>query len=94
MRVLEATQRQGVRLPRFPHKNLELYFAALEDERRHKEGREPLRKPPYTEEDYHEDMRAIAELRGDPGWQSREGRAFLDEWEDASRESLEKGMQL
>ena len=74
----------------WPQKNLEGYFAALENARREKEGREPLRPQPYTEEDYREDMRVIASLRTDPGWDTELGHRFLDEWQEANRKSLDE----
>ena len=74
----------------WPQKNLEGYFAALENARREKEGRELLRTQPYTEEDYREDMRVIASLRTDPGWDTELGHRFLDEWAEVNRKSLDE----
>ena len=71
----------------WPQKNLEGYFAALE----HARGEGPAPRPqPYTEEDYREDMRVIASLRTDPGWDTELGHRFLDEWEQVNRKSLDE----
>lgn len=93
-RRLERLEARTTKRPEgFPSKNLELYYAALENVHRERAGL-PLREIPYTEEDYHDDMRVIASLRADPGWDTELGHRFLDEWESISRESLEKGKRL
>lgn len=91
-RRLEALEaNKAARPPEgFPNKNLEQYFRALENDRRERAG-VALLEMPYNEEDYYDDMRVIASLRTDPGWDTEQGRMFLDEWENAAEKSLEKG---
>ena len=71
-------------------KHLVGYFAALDNARGEEEGRELPRTEPYTQEDYREDMRVIASLRTDPGWDTELGHRFLDEWEQVNRKSLDE----
>ena len=76
-----------------PHKRIwERYFHAHENARREIEGREPLPELPYTEEDRADDRRFLEETipmyRALPGWQSGEGKAILDTWEQHTRERL------
>jgi hypothetical protein len=73
----------------------ERYFHAHENARRRIEGREPLPELPYTEEDREDDRAFLEELipayRARPGWQSGEGKAVLDRWEQDTRERLANG---
>ena len=87
-RRLRALEDRAPKRPEgWPQKNLEGYFAALENAR----GEGPAPRPqPYTEEDYREDMRVIASLRTDPGWDTELGHRFLDEWEQVNRKSLDE----
>jgi hypothetical protein len=74
---------------------MERYFHAHENARREIEGREPLPDLPYTDEDREDDRRCLAEVipayRTSPGYQSGEGKDFLDQWEQETRERLAKG---
>jgi hypothetical protein len=66
-----------------------------ENARREIEGREPLPELPYTEEDREDDRRCLEEIipayRASPGYQSGEGKAFLDHWEQSIRDKPAKG---
>ncbi len=72
----------------------ERYFHAHENARRELDGLEPLSELPYTEEDREDDQRtleqAIPAAREDPAWQTRDAKAFLDEWERDLRDRLRK----
>jgi hypothetical protein len=74
----------------------ERFFHAQENARREIEGREPLPDLPYTEEDLQDDRRCLEETipayRASPGYQSGEGKYFLDEWEKHIRENLQRGI--
>jgi hypothetical protein len=74
---------------------MERFFHAHENARREIEGREPLPELPYTEEDRKDDRRCLAEVipqyRMSPGYQRGEGKAFLEHWEQTTRERLAKG---
>jgi hypothetical protein len=74
---------------------MERYFHAHENARREIEGREPLPDLPYTDEDREDDRRCLAEVipayRTSPGYQHGEGKDFLDQWEQETRERLAKG---
>ena len=63
-----------------------------ENARREIEGEEPLPDLPYTEEDRQDDRACLEELipryRASPGWQSGEGKDFLDDWEQRTKERL------
>jgi hypothetical protein len=84
----EAPQRSRV---------MERYFHAHENARREIEGREPLPELPYTDEDREDDRRCLEEIipryRSSPGYQSGDGKAFLDQWEQSIRDNLAKGAQ-
>jgi hypothetical protein len=66
-----------------------------ENARREIEGREPLPDLPYTDEDREDDRRCLAEVipayRTSPGYQHGQGKDFLDQWEQETRERLAKG---
>jgi hypothetical protein len=71
----------------------ERYFHAFENGRRELQGLDPLPDLSYTEEDREDDRRCLAEVipsyrASSPGWQSGEGKAFLDAWEQHIREKL------
>ena len=72
----------------------ERYFHAHENARRELDGLEPLSELPYTEEGREDDQRtleqAIPAAREDPGRQTRDAKAFLDEWERDLRDRLRK----
>jgi hypothetical protein len=74
---------------------MERYFHAHENARREIEGREPLPDLPYTDEDREDDRRCLAEVipayRTSPGYQHGQGKDFLDQWEQETRERLAKG---
>jgi hypothetical protein len=57
-------------------------------------GPEPLPDLPYTQEDREDDGRCLAEVipqyRMSPGYQRGEGKAFLDHWEQETRETSER----
>jgi hypothetical protein len=76
---------------------MERYFHAHENARREIEGREPLPELPYTDEDREDDRRCLEEIipryRSSPGYQSGDGKAFLDQWERSIRDNLAKGAQ-
>jgi hypothetical protein len=76
---------------------MERYLHAHENARREIEEREPLPDLPYTEEDRNDDRRCLAEVipayRTSPGYQHGEGKAFLDQWEQTTRERLENGVE-
>jgi hypothetical protein len=74
---------------------LDRFFKELENIERADVGLPPL---PYTEEDREDDRRCLREVipayrAASPGWQSGEGKAFLDTWEEHIREKLAKGAQ-
>ena len=75
----------------------ERYFHTYENARREIAGLEPLPELPYTEEDRADDMDTLAETipayRASPGYQSGEGKAFLDHWEQSLREKLKRGVE-
>jgi hypothetical protein len=73
---------------------MERYLHTYENARREIEGRELLPDLPYTEEDHEDDRRFLEETipayRELPGWQSEEGRAILNWWEQHTRDKLAK----
>jgi hypothetical protein len=75
---------------------MERFLHVIENARREIEGRELLPDLPYTEEDREGDRRCLEETipayRASPGYQSGEGKHFLDEWEKHIREKLKKGI--
>jgi hypothetical protein len=75
-------------------RSLERLLHLHEQARREIEGREPLPDLPYTDEDRVDDRRCLAEVipqyRMSPGYQSGEGKAFLDHWERETRQRLAK----
>ena len=76
---------------------MEQLLHAHEQARREIEGREPLPDLPYTDEDREDDRRCLEETipayRASPGYQSGEGKAFLDHWEQSIRDKLAKGVE-
>jgi hypothetical protein len=68
-----------------------------ENARREIEGREPLPDLPRTEEGREVDRRCLEQVipsyRTSPGYQSGEGKAFLDHWEQCIRDKLSKGVE-
>jgi hypothetical protein len=66
-----------------------------ENARREIHGLEPLPGLPYTKEDREDDKETLEETipayRMSPGYQSGEGKAYLDRWERETRERLAKG---
>lgn len=69
---------------------LRRYFEALENVKREQVGLEPL-EIPYTREELENDLTMIEEMRDDPGWQTPEAQALLNQWERDIREKIEKG---
>ncbi len=73
---------------------LERYWHELDNARRAQSGFKPLPVLEYTKEDYADDLRTLREhipvMRSDSGWQTEEGRAFLDEWERNVTERIER----
>ena len=88
LEALEAWPKPGA------HENprdLERYFHALQNAEREEKGLEPLPGLPYTEEDYHDDLRAIAAYRANLGGQTEEAQDVLDEWErDVNNQWIER----
>ena len=87
---LEASKAQGV--ARFPTpRYLDRYFKELENLERAGLAKLPL---PYTEEDRIDDEdtleSTIPAYRAQPGWQTGEAAAFLEEWERALTEKLKR----
>jgi len=74
---------------------MERFLHLHENASREIAGLEPLPDLPYTQEDREDDRRSLEEVipsyRASPGYQSGEGKYFLDEWEQATRERLAKG---
>ena len=72
------------------------YFHAHENARRGLHELEPLPELPYTKEDREEDERTLARTipayRDEPGWQTEEARAFLDDWERKTKERTERNI--
>ncbi len=79
-------RQQGYQVPR----HMERFFHAMESARRELEGLEPLPDLECTEEDYQDAMNTIAAYRAEPGWQIGEAKAFLDQWEQETRERMER----
>jgi hypothetical protein len=77
---------------------MERLLHAHENARREIERREPLPELPYTEEDREDDRRCLEELipkyRASPGYQSGEGKAFLDRMEQETSVRLERVMHF
>ena len=75
----------------------ERYLHSHEQARREIEGREPLPDLPYTAEDLEDDRRCLEETipayRAEPGYESGEGKDFLDQWEQSIRDKLAKGVE-
>jgi hypothetical protein len=72
----------------------ERYLHVHENGRREIQGLEPLPDLPYTEEDRADDRETLEETipryRMSPGYQSGDGKAFLDQWERSIRDKLAK----
>jgi hypothetical protein len=74
---------------------MERFLHLHEQARREIHGLEPLPDLPYTDEDREDDRRCLAEVipayRTSPGYQHGQGKDFLDQWEQETRERLAKG---
>jgi hypothetical protein len=74
---------------------MERLLHAHEQARREIQGLKPLPDLPYTEEDRADDKETLRETipayRASPGYQSGDGKAFLDHWEREVRDRLAKG---
>jgi hypothetical protein len=83
-----ASASEGWRMPRY----LEAYFRAIENLERKEASLPPL---DYTEGDRRDDEEFLRETlpfyRANLGWQREEAQSVLDEWENHTRQKLEKG---
>ena len=66
---------------------MERLLHAFENARREMEGLESLPDAPYSDEELREDLEVISAYRASPGYQSGEGKHFLDEWEKHVRKN-------
>jgi len=77
---------------KYPPAYMDHYFRELENCRRNEAGLEPL---PYTEEDRRHDEAFLREtlpaFRASLGWQRKEARDVLDEFERMTLERIHKG---
>jgi hypothetical protein len=84
-------------LPPERSRTMERWLHLHENARREIEGREPLPDLPRTEEGREVDRRCLEQVipsyRTSPGYQSGEGKAFLDHWEQCIRDKLSKGVE-
>jgi hypothetical protein len=94
-RLEKLEGRATVQEPPRTSRAMERFLHLHEQARREIHGLEPLPDLPYTDEDREDDRRCLAEIipayRMSPGYQHGEGKAFLDHWEQTTRERLEKG---
>jgi hypothetical protein len=90
LEALTGGKGEPPKLPRAMERLLHLH----ENARREMHGLEPLPDLPYTDEDREDDRRllqeTISQYRMSPGYQSGEGKAFLDHWEQETKERLAK----
>jgi hypothetical protein len=86
---LEASA--GASVPPQRSRAMERLLHAFENARREMEGLALLPDTPYSDEELREALEVISVYRAEPGYQSGEGRHFLDRWEQATRQKLAKG---
>jgi hypothetical protein len=83
-------------LDEWGYRSTMLYCKEVENYRREQEGLPPIPLTPEEQEWERElDEKFLQDglprMRGDPGWQTAEAQALLDEWEHEIRGTLEKG---
>lgn len=94
LKVLENRSAPEVKRKVHIPRSMERYFHALDNARRQEYGLEPLPDLEYTEEDYEDGLITLNEhiptMRSSPGWQTEEGRVFLNKWERDTKERIER----
>ena len=94
LQALEDRADSEVKRRVFIPRSMERLWHAQKNADRVRAGFPPLPNLEYTREDYEDDLKTLDEyipkMRAEPGWQTEEGRAFLDQGERVTRERIER----